>query len=138
MARLLQSTKYNSVTHKYEKKHHNVGKFRPIARQLPHLGDNLLWLIFVAADTKSAAKCRELSKTWRFLLGSDLFVQENFKKNVVNHRTVVVGVEPPPNDDVSRWFVQADVHNGRQDLFRVPHEINHYGSYTVVGSDKGI
>ncbi|MED6120966.1 hypothetical protein PIB30_025743, partial [Stylosanthes scabra] len=52
--------------------------------------------------------------------------------------TVVVGVGPPPNDDVSQWFIQANVQNGRQDLFRVPHEIDHYGSYTLVGSDKGI
>ncbi|MED6222022.1 hypothetical protein PIB30_060512 [Stylosanthes scabra] len=36
------------------------------------------------------------------------------------------------------WFVQADVHNGCEVMFRVPHEINHYSSYTVVGSDKGI
>ncbi|MED6113345.1 hypothetical protein PIB30_069920 [Stylosanthes scabra] len=115
-----------------------MGEFRPIARQLPYLGGDLLWLIFVRADPKTATRCRELSTRWRFLLRSDLFMQENFNKNIVNHRTVVFGVGSPPNDDVSQWFVQADVHNGRQDLFRVPHEINHYGSYTAVGSDKGI
>ncbi|MED6184665.1 hypothetical protein PIB30_049684 [Stylosanthes scabra] len=52
--------------------------------------------------------------------------------------TVVVGIGPPPNDDISQWFIQANVRNGHQDLFRVPHEINHYGSYTLVGSDNGI
>ncbi|MED6122657.1 hypothetical protein PIB30_041836 [Stylosanthes scabra] len=115
-----------------------MGEFQPIPRQLPHLGDDLLWLIFVRADPTTVARCRTLSKRLKFLLKSDLFVKEHFKENETNRKSVVVGVGPPPNDDVSQWFMQADVHGGRQDLFRVPHEINNYDRYTVVGSDKGI
>ncbi|MED6207417.1 hypothetical protein PIB30_035621 [Stylosanthes scabra] len=110
----------------------------PKKRQLPYLGDDIIRLIFVRTHQKTVGRCHLLSTRWKFLLRSDLFVIENFKQNIVNLRTVVVGVGPPPNDDVSRWFIQANVHNGRQYLFRVPAEINHFGSYAFVGSDKGI
>ncbi|MED6157719.1 hypothetical protein PIB30_025992 [Stylosanthes scabra] len=138
MAQLLQSSDSIYKLHRLYKKHHNGRFSASVPRQLPHLGDDLLWLIFVRTDPKTAVTCRTLCKRLSFLLKSDLFVKENYKENEIIRKSVMVGVGPPPNDDVSQWFMQADVNGGRQDLFRVPQEINNYERYTVVGSDKRI
>ncbi|XP_057723788.1 F-box/kelch-repeat protein At3g23880-like [Arachis stenosperma] len=104
---------------------------------LPHLGDELLWKIFVKSDPKTVGRCRSLNRVWSYRLSTPLFVKQNFRENKDKDGSVIIGIGYPPTDENSQWFVRADVETGRQFHFGVPMQINHFGYYSLVGDDHG-
>ncbi|RYR36435.1 hypothetical protein HN51_030044 [Arachis hypogaea] len=114
-----------------------MSDFLPMKTHLPHLGEDLLWRIFVRADPKTVGKCRSLSKAWNFRLCTPNFVKENYKENKERNRSVIIGIGFPPSDQNSLWFVRAFVNDGSQVQFNVPTENQQFGFYAVIGSDHG-
>ncbi|MED6125247.1 hypothetical protein PIB30_066841 [Stylosanthes scabra] len=104
---------------------------------LKHFGDDFLWMIFVNAEPKLAAKCRCLSKKWCSLLTSHRFLREKYKAISRRNRDIIVGVGYPPSDLNATWFLRVDPRIGEQIHFRIPTVINVFGHYTLIGSDHG-
>ncbi|XP_016200208.1 putative F-box protein At1g46840 [Arachis ipaensis] len=110
----------------------------PKRGDLPFLSDDIILKILVKADPKTVGKCRSLSKAWNSRLCTNLFIKQNYKETKDRDRSVIVGIGSPPSDQNSMWYVRASVDTGRQFNFNVPIEINHYGFYSILGSNHGV
>ncbi|RYQ95416.1 uncharacterized protein LOC107611251 [Arachis ipaensis] len=104
---------------------------------LPYLNDDLLWKILVKTDPKTAGRCRTLNKAWRYKLSTTLFVKMNYQENKNRSTTLIIGVGYPPTNDNSQWLLRTNPQNGKQVQLNLPVNINHFGFYSMIGSNNG-
>ncbi|MED6204011.1 hypothetical protein PIB30_005016 [Stylosanthes scabra] len=99
--------------------------------------DDFLWMIFVNAEPKLAARCKTLNKKWCSMLNSQLFITENYKANTTRQKDVIVGVGYSPADLKSQWFCKVDTQSNEGSNFEIPRDITPFGHYTMIGTDHG-
>ncbi|XLR34620.1 hypothetical protein S83_062520 [Arachis hypogaea] len=84
-----------------------------------------------------AGRCRTLNKAWRYKLSTTLFVKLNYQENKKRSTTLIIGVGYPPTNDNFQWLLRTNPQNGEQVQLNLPVNINHFGFYSMIGSDNG-
>ncbi|MED6210658.1 hypothetical protein PIB30_066251 [Stylosanthes scabra] len=104
---------------------------------LPFLGEDALFNIFVRCDPRTVGRVRCTSNTWRWRLRVPEFARLNWTANDHRSCTALVGYGYSSYGEKSHWATQVNAGDGSLNVVRLPFEIIEAGYFTIIGSDNG-
>ncbi|MED6221863.1 hypothetical protein PIB30_058800 [Stylosanthes scabra] len=104
---------------------------------LPYLGDDVLFMIFVKCHPKIVGRLRTLSKAWSTRLEGKDFVEQNWKENEDRDESVIIGYGYTSDGDKSHWGVAVNADSGEETPMELPVSTVQHGFFTIIGSERG-
>ncbi|MED6127992.1 hypothetical protein PIB30_093354 [Stylosanthes scabra] len=105
--------------------------------RLPYLGEDVLFKIFTKCHPKTIGRLRMLSHHWNDRLRGPVFARLNWRENDERDKSLMVGCGYTSYNDKSHWAVAVSAKDGAVSDVRVPIQLEDYGYYSIIGSDRG-
>ncbi|MED6226244.1 hypothetical protein PIB30_101669 [Stylosanthes scabra] len=104
---------------------------------LPFLGEDALFNIFVRCEPRTVGRVRCTSNTWRWRLRGPDFARQNWIANEHHSSTALLGHGYSSYSEKCHWATQVNAGDGSVNIVRLPFEIREARYFTIVGSDNG-